>query len=263
MIENETKLICPICGQELDDLFCPIHGKEGIPRHTVNKEPDIEPVNTKPVCPKCGFNYQENAVFCDNCGAKIENEVITPETKNEVEEVLNIVVIDPNAEVRCPVCKKDDKVLRITSVVSDGIKVVNQSGPMFGVGLNSDGKLGVGIGGHASSGTSVSAKSTQLLPPTKPKRLGCFVYGALISVGLAMSIDKRYAFMIILAIGLCILLFVNNNKKYDERMKVYEALNAQWGKLYYCDRDDLVFQPGTNFVKRAEELQRYYEDSLR
>ena len=61
----------------------------------------------------------------------------------------------------CPICKKDDRTQKVSYLHESGINFVSKSGPLAGVGLNSDGKIGVGIG--ISSGKEKRARESALI----------------------------------------------------------------------------------------------------
>ena len=61
---------CPNCGEESDTKFCPTCGEK------------LE----KNLCPHCNSELEENAVFCSECGKKIEKEEETQEDEKETTE---------------------------------------------------------------------------------------------------------------------------------------------------------------------------------
>lgn len=61
---------CPNCGEESDTKFCPTCGEK------------LE----KNLCPHCNSEIEENAVFCSECGKKIEKEEEKQEDEKETTE---------------------------------------------------------------------------------------------------------------------------------------------------------------------------------
>lgn len=173
--------------------------------------------------------------------------------------------------VMCPRCGRDDQIKKVPLVVLEGINLVERSGPAIGVGLTSEGKIGVGIGGSSSSGVSVSAFSARLGPPDEPKK-GCLpvISYFLIGSGAIMGIlmlgmgSKYYAggqvvlnAILPLAGGILLLMLTNSN--YKQKKEKYDNNHALWERLYYCHRDDIVFDPTTDFIKDANQLESYFK----
>lgn len=169
---------------------------------------------------------------------------------------------------KCPECDKNDQVLKVSSVFENGIHFTKTSGPMFGVGLNSDGKIGLGVGDGSRDGLSVSGLSVKLSPPEKPKKSGCLLfigYSLLISGMIFIpSMENGMSFVVItlILLGLGILILFSIYKQFNKQMKIYNSLVEEWSNLFYCQRDDIVFDNQTGFKINASELQSYYKKSI-
>jgi hypothetical protein len=171
--------------------------------------------------------------------------------------------------VECPVCKHDDQVVKVSSIYSSGFSMTSQGGPVVGVGF-AGGKLGVGIGGGSTSGVNVSQMSMRLKPPEKPNKLGWFIIFIIcgfISFLIALIFARSnsgfgYIMTFLLPIGIFIFWINSRDRKYKDRMEIYESLVNQWNQLYFCSRDDIVFLPGEEFRRSPEELQSYFNSQL-
>lgn len=223
-------------------------------------------------CQNCGAMNQENDKFCGNCGYKLFKPEIHPEPVHEkpIERFSRPVVeiMSSSTEDTCPKCHRDDRVVRVKNVFLDGVRSVSTSGPTIGVGVYG-GKLGVGIGGSSQSGISQSAQSARLSPPEKrTKGKGCFLVFILLSVGSAIDMTVMNSanipipiFAIVALIG-GIFIILGRRKKNKAIEETYNSLLAGWGTLFYCDRDDVVFQPGSRTYMRVEEMQAYFKNRI-
>jgi len=156
-------------------------------------------------------------------------------------------------------------VIKVSSIFTSGFShTTAQSGPTLGVGLYK-GKLGVGIGGgSSSSGISVSELSMRLKPPEKPKGLGCIIPFLVCFGGgflLTIAVNDIVIPMILGAIGF-IFWMVRLKLSRDKKMEIYDSLMAEWNSMYYCQRDDVVFIPGSVSIKSPESLQSYFNQKL-
>lgn len=170
-------------------------------------------------------------------------------------------------EIVCPRCNKDDRIIKVSSAFTSGIRTETRSGPAIGVGLI-DGKIGIGLGGSGSSGFSVSEMSKRLQPPAIPKKtswlvivLVCLVLsGALFVI---MGDLDSCILPNIIPLGIGIFWFISSKKSFENKMNTYNRLKSQWDKMYFCDRDDIVFIPGEGFVKTPDNLQNYFASSAK
>lgn len=219
------------------------------------------------ICPNCNQEVSIGDKFCEECGSPLK-EVLPVEIVNNPIEVFR----QGNS---CPICMKDDQVQRVSALFESGVSFTRSSGPVIGVGLNTDGKLGVGIGGTSKSGISVSALSTKLAPPAQPSKSGCLgalgyfliVCGVLLFfVEMMVSFQSSDAFASILIMISCLVggyFIIRSVKgKNQKQMEEYAHLAALWPKLYFCSRDDVVYDPNSNFSMSSSSLQSYYKEQI-
>lgn len=174
----------------------------------------------------------------------------------------------------CPVCRKDDAIQKVSSVVTGGITSGAFSGPSGGV-ISVEGKRGVTGGYTTLSGITVSVLAQKLLPPPEPK-----VDNSTAPLGVLGLIALLAAFAYIfwwgnpskdnLAINACgsiligvLLLTLSVKAHQAERNRVarekpiWEKSIQKWSRLYYCFRDDIVFDPLTGETCRPESLTAF------
>lgn len=172
----------------------------------------------------------------------------------------------------CPVCGKDDAVQKVSAVVSSGLSSGKFSGPTGGV-TYLGGKWG-GVGGYTVlSGGTASELARILSPPSRKevvneRAAGCFRFLALATVVLGapscffVGMDGGAGSLGLIALIVAVLVFL-----YAEHIghQVKEAIAVEdgkikeplrkWQRLYYCFRDDVVFDPETNEPYQPQELK--------
>jgi hypothetical protein len=131
----------------------------------------------------------------------------------------------------------------------------------------------VGGGRTALHGTSQTALSSKLAPPSKPEYKGVrtmsswadslLVVGCMVIGFFAWLIGGQWSFII--ATGLIFILFLlwlpsyNRRKKdgqdkYKQAEARYQIANDRWNRLYYCARDDIVFDPNGGTYTSADQM---------
>lgn len=159
--------------------------------------------------------------------------------------------------VLCPECKKDDQVQKVSAILSSGtftstyqvpVSVQTENGPIYG-----------NVNRQAENSTTLAKK---LALPEKPQGMTCGMWLVIIfllvtiPLGTAATIndwtDSKYpTLMIIIGLGLfgvllyfLIKLIKRGDANTKEKIKIWERQTANWNKVYYCHRDDMVFYPG-------------------
>jgi hypothetical protein len=156
----------------------------------------------------------------------------------------------------CPKCEKDDQVQKVTSIVTSGSATAYHKVDGFAGG----------------SGTSVSQTqlAKRLAPPSKPISNGINgvppVMAMLILVGGGLLIafvlfslpanDNLGYVGIALFLGIVIWISSKPDNKLKSQLLVWEQKLSNWKELYYCHRDDCVFDPNTNKTASPENLER-------
>jgi hypothetical protein len=186
--------------------------------------------------------------------------------------------------LKCPICKKSDSIQKVSSIVDSGTSttVGTFSGPSGGL-VSVDGKVGYAGGYTTLSGSQVSKTNlaTRLSPPHKPiLKGGLGWWWLLIIFGLfasycPISIFSTFpgsiinsnentimavtALICIAYICLCIIYLVffiyleiktkkKNKERYIKEAALYQEYMKVWNELYYCFRDDVIFNLETGKI---------------
>jgi hypothetical protein len=192
--------------------------------------------------------------------------------------------------VVCPKCQRSDRVQKVSAIVAQGTKVVEEGSTIYTE--TSDGSDYIPVTYDSVRRTPLARK---LAPPSKPPQSrgnGCVAGLIMTRLGVALAVSLivitlffcSYPFLAatytqnnvvfisvlvfgIAVIGLTLLWAVraswkqsrstNWNNSCDARLQAWEAAYARWKQLYYCLRDDVVFIPGHSTLMAAEQVQNY------
>lgn len=207
-------------------------------------------------CTKCGNKVQDEAAFCANCGSQVA------EQKSLKQQSSSTVI--------CPVCHKDDMLRKVTSIASSGTASSVAQGQSLGFAGDD-----VALLSTRTSGRSQTQLSAQLSPPSKPEYIttGRLFWLVPLMLGpmflfFIISIDNLEAgggnllcyapSIIITGIGLVWYRIFRREKKQfeDEEIPLWEQSISKWKKLYYCGRDDIVFDPSTGRYADSANMNR-------
>lgn len=165
----------------------------------------------------------------------------------------------------CPQCGKDDMIQKVSAIYSAGIASGSYSGPSTGVAIGS-GKPAL-VGGYTTvHGTSQTALSSKLSPPVRPSApspVGWIMIGGLVLIGIWTLINIRGegALVGFGFIGFAVLLVALGGKgetakkqAYQQAMQKWNHAIAVWDRLYYCARNDCIFDPSTEASVPADRM---------
>ena len=185
----------------------------------------------------------------------------------------------------CPLCDKDDVVQKVSAIVSIGRSSGTFSGPSGGVAII-DGKVAA-VGGYTNlSGSTLNDLARLLTPPTEPKEPSGFsiiiwILSILILFGFSLNFSlyvvygyfKNFEIPGIVAIiliifltlgiligGILILIYQDtrirkkHGPQYMAAHEAWELAMKFWNRLYYCHRDDIVFDPDTGKTCKPKDL---------
>ena len=184
----------------------------------------------------------------------------------------------------CPVCGKDEAIQKVSAVVVAGESSGSFSGPTGGL-TYVGGKWGA-VGGYTVLGGTTTSKLAEFLsPPRQPGQEhineGCTV-GCMAAMFLFTSLwfalvgyvigtetgDETLA--VIFGIGFAVAFFIlamrftvkqivkRNDKwriKFEKESAEWKKVHALWSNLYYCFRDDVVFDPETGEHRPPAQLK--------
>ncbi len=159
----------------------------------------------------------------------------------------------------CPKCNKDDRIQKASSVYSSGVGTGTFAGPATTMNYT-DGKVGVGGGYVSGTNYSISETAKKCSPPDKPQKPSTPLkvwFGLLLGVSTIclMSIPSGLGVLGIPPLILVAYLIIKGlsdkekkDKAYPELQKQYEEELMEWNQLYYCIRDDILFNPETGDI---------------
>jgi hypothetical protein len=171
----------------------------------------------------------------------------------------------------CPVCGKDDASQKVSALFSGGVQSV-----------------GLETFSQSARGVTISRQAMRMAPPAKPKEpsglhwllwivgliLGVVFLGGVLAIA-GMSLTSGgdagilggflygsacgYPLGFVLTIaGLVVLhgaLIKGSRARFSREMPPWQAKMERWERLYYCSRDDVVFDPTDGKSVMPEDLQ--------
>jgi hypothetical protein len=204
--------------------------------------------------------------------------------------------------IECPICLNQDQIAKVSAVYKRGVSETSSSGRAIGVSapISLNESPYISYMPISMSGMNISKLSKKLAPPSYPKKksFGCFKLfiifigsiftiglGLLAGMGVAMSetpgiateprLSKGLGIFLIIILFFCFVLtwvligflFKRRQNKIDiefqSTLKLYNSHYSRWNKLYYCFRDDIVFDPETNEYAPADKISNLiYKDFL-
>ena len=169
----------------------------------------------------------------------------------------------------CPQCRKDDMIQKVTAIHSAGIASGSYSGPTSGIAAPIDSSKQAIVSGyttlHGTSQTDLSRKLSPPIEPSAPSILGGII-GSFILIGgivtLVFSEGESCNLIpgfLLLGIGLLVMIPSINSqgtkeKTYKQEMQRWKNAMSIWDRLYYCARDDCVFDPTSGEYAPIEKI---------
>jgi hypothetical protein len=172
----------------------------------------------------------------------------------------------------CPQCGQIDAVRKVSSIVSEGNTTTDQ----FGVAPSLTGNSFYVVGAHGSSTTDLARR---LAPrPPRPGGVGlrmalaaiALLVGGLMAGGLSIFVVApefglfgcgNWVLGILVVTALLTLWPLLGIARIRREQKAYdlamERARGKWSQLYYCGRDDIVFEPGERLVLGVSQLGSY------
>lgn len=180
--------------------------------------------------------------------------------------------------LNCPLCNKDDQVRRVKSIFEVGVsdsETSTQGSHLSGFSFSGNSVIFSGIASGIislfSRGQSVSKLSSTLSPPPFPKKypgpissvisfltVGLLIYFILV---LLTPLEYNSNALIPISIFLIVLGIVNGKRnlaKYERELELAQKMYTIWDRLYYCQRDHLVFDPITRIHNDADKIHEIY-----
>ncbi len=171
------------------------------------------------------------------------------------------------ATIVCPECGKDDMVQKVSAIYSDGVSTISYQQP---VAIQT--KSGAFYGNIDKTAVNSTALARRLAPPPMPKEpgpsSGCVVVSLIvglitalyisISLGLEEGVLSYILFSAVaffIPMGLLGMYYKPALKEHKEKlMPEWAKARQKWLELYYCSRNDCVFNPDTSESVPPEKM---------
>ncbi|TET51835.1 MAG: hypothetical protein E3J64_06160 [Anaerolineales bacterium] len=184
----------------------------------------------------------------------------------------------------CPKCEQADLVRKVSGMHAMGTGQAALVGTTVGAGLSSAGHVSVGTAHTRLDGDLSTSLGKALAPPERYKRQafsGFLVALAVFLLVVGPCMGLLYAatgadmvFTGVFLAGFGILGGVRTlwerrrhlhkeDAKAAEREEPWNLAMARWNRLYYCVRDDVVFDPEEQLLISVGEVQRYVRSGCR
>jgi DNA-directed RNA polymerase subunit RPC12/RpoP len=185
---------------------------------------------------------------------------------------------------RCPKCGRNDEVKKIVSIVNSQTQTLNGTTIQPDQYQDKDGHWHSGTSRVAFNGTQMSVLAERLSPLPQPKiesvwncSGGLFLILMVISIayggsGIAMNVwvipSIGAFFLALLFLSLAIKYTRANNQQRKTReeelptlMEGWRKSMQKWEQLYYCLRDDCIFDPAENNAFSPDRLHEYLKQN--
>ena len=188
-----------------------------------------------------------------------------PEGHKEGTDVGGSLGVEParsdSSANRCPVCRKDDRLVRVSGLLDSASSQTTGSGTTVGIGAGSGG-LGAGVAVSEYQAETVTRLVQRFAPPSAPKGVGCgitalSVLAILVVVGVlgALGAPDVVGWIVLVAgIGAGIFAYVRLSPARGAQKVVWQECLDEVRSAYYCSRDDVAFEAGDLEASTPEAL---------
>jgi len=166
----------------------------------------------------------------------------------------------------CPKCEKDDKIQKVSAIYAAGVTKTNYQQPVSVQTEN-----GTIYGNLDKVAVNYTELAKRLAPPEKPEvgynlnSLGCgfLVMIAVFSfIALMITGDGNNPLILVFGLGIPLVIsfllykfiFKPSDLRYEEKMKQWNIDQRNWSELYFCSRDDCVFNPSEGIAVAPEKM---------
>jgi len=195
-------------------------------------------------CSNCGQELSDDAKFCSKCGAKVQEGTQTERQDDKQEQ----------SSIHCPVCNHTDKMEKVSAIVDKDTQKLSGTSQEWVSDKN---------GGYLRTvpvtGQQMSELAKKLAAPPQPQAKGFSLF--FIVIGVLLLINAVISLLSLNSIGnlICFATYLipliiiylaktNHDKKEQARVASEEppwnSAKEVWNRLYYCYRDDIVFDGG-------------------
>lgn len=231
-------------------------------------------------CSKCGVELTPDSKFCNRCGSPVENSAQEKGAENSQivqlassSSPIKQAVPETSSHLACPVCNRDDRVMKVSSIVSGGTHEISGGGYTTQTYVDSKGKTRYDSHYVPMSGTQQSALAGQLSPPPKPETgwntCGLIVLASGVWFGIwamllfGFTSGNAIPGLVLIGIGITVYVLTEMSRQGKvnqiEQVEVpkWEKAIQRWNKLYYCHRDDVLFVPEEGIAISKSQMYQY------
>ena len=176
----------------------------------------------------------------------------------------------------CPKCEKDDHIYKISGIVSSGSSSVRLSGRTTGASFPiGDSNPSIIAGYTDIEGEQTTDLAQKLAPLEKPTTKGngsgCMVTVGAVGATIILFLSKETFKLSEVTVGvgcgiICLIapliyfydLYLYRKLYYTKDLEYWKESMMIWKRLYYCTRDDCVFDPERNIQVRPDDIQSLY-----
>ena len=140
---------------------------------------------------------------------------------------------------RCPQCGEIDAVRKVSAIYNNGFSTIPNDSPLVPYGVVD------------KTITTITSLAQKIAPPPEPKDPGGMNLGCLFLLFIVFLIASSTSWIFALGITITLAFLVNYflfmplQKEYKELKPEWDEAIRRWSELYYCSRDDCVFNPNT------------------
>ncbi|MHB8278484.1 MAG: zinc ribbon domain-containing protein [Candidatus Humimicrobiaceae bacterium] len=214
-------------------------------------------------CKECGKEIEDDSKFCKYCGFIISSgQSNNIDYSVEPAEAISVQNIKKN-NIYCPLYHHIDNISKVSAVYSSGVSEGRYSGTAISyiAPFSSNESSSIAVTPVSMGGFNITDLSRRLAPPPQPM----YPSQALFVVFLILAC-LSFPLCFLFGIGIPFLAILvpltvwqgtknsNKTKETKEYLPIYEKAMLRWNKLYYCFRDDIVFDPETNEHVSADKI---------
>jgi hypothetical protein len=158
----------------------------------------------------------------------------------------------------CPECRKDDMIHKVSAMYSGGFSTIQNNSPLVAYGV------------EQRNVTTITPLAQKLAPPALPdepgKQIGCgsYILACIVSIIVVFICGISGiggSWMVFISIGALLGSLLLSSRNLSIKQQEYKALypiwkqrKERWNELYYCSRNDCVFDPKEGKAISADRI---------
>jgi hypothetical protein len=218
-------------------------------------------VSVPAYCPTCGEGRVSDKRFCAGCSYDFNRDVQASAAVVPLTATHPTFKPESTKGVDCPNGSHPNFVRSVSSVYHEGYSTTMMSGQTSGYTYDGD-SFGHTAGYASLSGTSQTALSRRLTPPTEPVYDNPYGSGTKWFFGLCIGFCWAYL------VPVAAMWWVNRGKSkeaaarhayVDRNHPLWVATMERWNSAYYCSKCDGVFVPNqSQFIPAGQASQTIF-----